>query len=76
MSPNMLTVVLNDPHHPALKADGTQMFPANPKYSQFMYTFNYMPAVTTYLDTPSWPLRPLRDRCSSRWMPSSAKGPL
>ena len=48
MSPNMITVVLNDPTHPTVTA--------NPKYSQFAYTFNYMPGTTTYLDTPVVPI--------------------
>lgn len=49
MSPNMLTVVINDPGHP----DGV---PHNPQYSQFSYTFQYMPGATTYLDTPVVPI--------------------
>jgi hypothetical protein len=48
MSPHMLTVVLNDPTHPTVKH--------NPKYSQFTYTFQYMPGTTTYLDTPVVPI--------------------
>jgi len=44
MSPSMITVVLNDPTHPDV--------PHNLKYSQFSYTFQYMPGTTTYLDTP------------------------
>ena len=47
-SPNMLTVVINDPTHPSV--------PANIQYSQFSYTFNYMPGTTTYLDTPVVPI--------------------
>ncbi len=48
MSPHMLTVVINDPTHPTV--------PHNPKYSQFSYTFQYMPGTTTYLDTPVIPI--------------------
>lgn len=48
MSPHMLTVVLNDPTHPTISH--------NPKYSQFSYTFQYMPGTTTYLDTPVVPI--------------------
>lgn len=63
MSPNMLTVVLNSPG-PILDKD-----PASPtfgqwitdphfnrQYSQFSYTFQYMPGTTTYLDTPVLPI--------------------
>jgi hypothetical protein len=48
MSPHMLTVILNDPTHPTVAH--------NPKYSQFTYTFQYMPGTTTYLDTPVVPI--------------------
>ena len=47
-SPNMLTVVINDPTHPSVTH--------NPKYSQFSYTLQYMPGTTTYLDTPVVPI--------------------
>jgi len=46
MSPNMLIACMNaanDPRH-------------NPQYSQFCYTFQYMPGTTTYLDTPVVPV--------------------
>lgn len=59
MSPNMLTLCMNSP--------GPIPDPANPgqfiidpffnrKYSQFCYTFNFMPGTTTYLDTPVVPV--------------------
>ena len=47
-SPHMLTVVINDPSHPTVAH--------NKKYSQFSYTFQYMPGTTTYLDTPVMPI--------------------
>ena len=47
-SPNMLTVVINDPTYDSV--------PHNPAYSQFSYTFQYMPGTTTYLDTPVLPV--------------------
>jgi FtsP/CotA-like multicopper oxidase with cupredoxin domain len=46
VSPNMLTVCLNDPLDPQY----------NLQYSQFCYTFQYMPGTTTYLDTPVLPI--------------------
>lgn len=52
MSPNMLTTCMNDPS----LADGTIDPNYNPQYSQFCYTFNYMPGSTTYLDTPVLPV--------------------
>ncbi|MCB2183361.1 MAG: hypothetical protein KQH63_15110 [Desulfobulbaceae bacterium] len=59
MSPNMLTLCMNSP--------GPIPDPANPgqtiidpffnrKYSQFCYTFDFMPGSTTYLDTPVVPV--------------------
>lgn len=53
MSPKMLTACMNDP---GPLADGTVDPFYNPKYSQFCYTFNYMPGSTTYLDTPVLPV--------------------
>ena len=53
MSPNMLTTCMND------QADDPTARPiptANPQYSPFCYTFQYMPGVTTYLDTPVVPV--------------------
>ncbi|MEW6336123.1 MAG: hypothetical protein AB1625_01865 [Acidobacteriota bacterium] len=60
MSPNMLTVCLNSPWIPVYDAAGayvgSEFDPRfNPQYSQFCYTFQYMPGVTTYLDTPVVP---------------------
>ncbi|MBW1709701.1 MAG: hypothetical protein JRJ73_07430, partial [Deltaproteobacteria bacterium] len=52
MSPNMLTVVLNDP----FLANGDPEPRYNPQYSTFQYTFQYMPGTTTYLDTPVLPI--------------------
>ena len=53
MSPKMLTACMNDP---GPLADNTIDPNYNPKYSQFCYTFNYMPGSTTYLDTPVLPV--------------------
>lgn len=52
MSPNMLTTCMNA----KLKADGTPDPLHNPQYTQFCYTFQYMPGSTTYLDTPVLPV--------------------
>ena len=64
MSPNMLTVCLNDPVK--LNPNYDPMDPTSPRYvmdpyfnrqySQFSYTFQYMPGTTTYLDTPVLPV--------------------
>ncbi len=63
MSPNMLTVSINDPGpipNPNAGQPGEPDFITdpnyNPKYSQFTYTFQYMPGSTTYLDTPVVPV--------------------
>jgi hypothetical protein len=59
VSPNMITVVLNDPGpipdpmHPGQYITDPWF---NRKYSQFSYTFQYMPGKTTYLDTPVVPI--------------------
>jgi hypothetical protein len=57
VSPNMITTCMNDP---GPIPDGNGGFITdpnyNPKYSQFCYTFQYMPGVTTYLDTPVVPV--------------------
>jgi hypothetical protein len=45
-APNMLTVVIND------STDARY----NPLYTSFQYTLQYMPGVTTYLDTPVLPI--------------------
>ena len=66
MSPNMLTACMND----AARIPNPDWDPANPddapefitdpffdpQYSQFCYTFQYMPGAITYLDTPVVPV--------------------
>ncbi|MEZ5450467.1 MAG: hypothetical protein R3E89_16350, partial [Thiolinea sp.] len=52
ISPNMLTTCMNA----KTKPDGTPDPLHNPQYSQFCYTFQYMPGSTTYLDTPVVPV--------------------
>ena len=53
VAPNMLTACMNDS---GLVDDGAGNLITdpnhNPQYSQFCYTFQYMPGGTTYLDTP------------------------
>ncbi|BCR06700.1 hypothetical protein DESUT3_37690 [Desulfuromonas versatilis] len=51
-APNMMTLVLNDPQLP----DGSVDPFYNPTYSISPWTFNYMPATSSYLDTPLVPL--------------------
>ncbi len=62
-SPNMLTACLNDPGpidrdpvtgaaYPSPRTDPFWLR----QYTQFCYTFEYMPGVTTYLDTPVQPV--------------------
>jgi hypothetical protein len=51
-SPNMLTLILNNP----LKPGGSLDLFYNPTYSVTPWTFNYMPATSSYLDTPLVPL--------------------
>lgn len=63
VSPNMVTVILN---HPGPILDQRTDSPTygqyitdpffNRQYSQFAYTFQYMPGTTTYLDTPVVPI--------------------
>ena len=63
-SPNMLTACLNSPGpipNPAYVPGGNQpQFITDPfftrNYSQFCYTFQYLPGTTTYLDTPVVPI--------------------
>ena len=51
MSPNMLVSCMND------AGIGTEPDPFwNPQFSQFCYTFQYMPGAITYLDTPVEPI--------------------
>ena len=52
ISPNMLTTCMNAKSRP----DGSIDPLHNPQYSQFCYTFQYMPGSTTYLDTPVVPV--------------------
>ena len=52
VSPNMLTLVLNNPTLP----DGSKDPYYNPIYSVTPWTFQYMPGSTTYTDTPLVPL--------------------
>lgn len=58
MSPNMLILCMNDPGPIRDAATGNLM--TDPffrrQYSQFCYTFNFMPGSTTYLDTPVVPI--------------------
>ena len=64
MSPNMLIACMNDAgpiRNPAFTAGGDEpefILDPNydPQYSQFCYTFQYMPGVITYLDTPVEPI--------------------
>ncbi len=55
-TPNMLTACMNDGGY--IDHDNDPVTPAiidpnyNPQYTQFCYTFQYMPGATTYLDTP------------------------
>jgi hypothetical protein len=56
-SPNMVTTCMNDPGPIPNGTGGFMTDPNyNPQYSQFCYTFQYMPGVTTYLDTPVVPI--------------------
>lgn len=52
MSPNMLTACMNDPGDDPNNPDPNW----NQQYSTFCYTLQYMPGVTTYLDTPVVPV--------------------
>jgi hypothetical protein len=52
MSPNMLTTCMNDRGDDPNSPDPN----FNPLYSTFCYTLQYMPGVTTYLDTPVVPV--------------------
>jgi large repetitive protein len=68
VSPNMVTACLNSPFKPVKDANGNDVLDANGRvkqeldqhynksYSQFCYTFQYLPGKTTYLDTPVVPL--------------------
>ncbi|MBI5640921.1 MAG: hypothetical protein HZA17_10895 [Nitrospirae bacterium] len=52
VSPNMITLILNDPVMP----DGSLDPFYNPTYSVTPWTFQYFPGTTTYLDTPLVPM--------------------
>ncbi len=52
VSPNMITIILNDPVRP----DGTVDPYYNPKYSVTPWTFQYYPGAVSYLDTPLVPM--------------------
>jgi large repetitive protein len=57
MSPNMLIACMNDPGPIPDGGGGFIVDPNyNPQYTQFCYTFQYMPGTTTYLDTPVLPI--------------------
>lgn len=57
VAPNMVNVCLNSP---TMKdpATGVQVVDPhyNPQYTQYCYTFQYLPGKTTYLDTPVLPI--------------------
>lgn len=59
LAPNMLTTCMNDPG-PIPDPNGTGQMVIDPnfdrQYSQFCYTFQYLPGKTTYLDTPVIPV--------------------
>jgi hypothetical protein len=63
-APNMLTACMNSPMMPdpngGVDPNGYPRMIAdehfNPQFSQFCYTFQYMPGKTTYLDTPVLPI--------------------
>lgn len=52
VAPGMVITCMNS----RTRADGTQDPFWNPQYSEFCYTFQYMPGATTYLDTPVVPV--------------------
>ena len=58
ISPTMLITCMNDPGPiPDPNGPGMIVDPNfNPAYSNFCYTFQYMPGATTYLDTPVLPV--------------------
>lgn len=57
VAPNMLIACMNDPGPISNPAGGSMIDPYfNPQYTQFCYTFQYMPGATTYLDTPVLPI--------------------
>jgi len=61
VAPNMITTCMNDPGPvPGTDASGNPAMVIDPyfnrQYSQFCYTFQYLPGKTTYLDTPVLPV--------------------
>ena len=60
VAPNMVNVCLNSPTMKVRDATGVLVTKAdphyNPQYSQYCYTFQYLPGKTTYLDTPVLPI--------------------
>jgi hypothetical protein len=58
VSPNMITTCMNSPGPILDPATGNMVIDPhfNRKYSQFCYTFQYLPGKTTYLDTPVLPI--------------------
>lgn len=57
VAPNMVNVCLNSPTMKDPVTGATVLDPHyNPQYSQYCYTFQYLPGKTTYLDTPVLPI--------------------
>lgn len=57
VAPNMVNVCLNSPTMKDAATGQTVLDPHyNPQYTQFCYTFQYLPGKTTYLDTPVLPI--------------------
>lgn len=57
VAPNMVNVCLNSPTMKDPATGGTVIDPHyNPQYTQYCYTFQYLPGKTTYLDTPVLPI--------------------
>lgn len=57
VAPNMVNVCLNSPTMKDPATGATVIDPHyNPQYTQYCYTFQYLPGKTTYLDTPVLPI--------------------
>jgi large repetitive protein len=57
VAPNMVNVCLNSPTMKDPTTGATVIDPHyNPQYTQYCYTFQYLPGKTTYLDTPVLPI--------------------
>jgi len=57
VAPNMVNVCLNAPTMKDPQTGATVLDPHyNPQYSQYCYSFQYLPGKTTYLDTPVLPI--------------------